>query len=91
MLAVPLLKSGGVSQKDAQSNCVAVILPMAVLSAALYLAKGRMKISDALPFFIPGLLGALAGTLVLSKIPNGILKRIFSAFMIWAGVSLITR
>ena len=91
MLAVPLLKSTDISQKQAHANCVAIILPMTVFSAILYLAQGRMAVSDALPFFVPGLLGALVGTVILSKIQNKWLKKVFAAFMIWAGISLVIR
>lgn len=91
MLAVPLLKSSGISQKQAHANCVAIILPMTVFSTVLYLIKGRMAVSDALPFLLPGLLGALAGTLILSKISNKWLKKVFAVFMIWAGISLLIR
>lgn len=91
MLAVPLLKSTDISQKQSHANCVAVILPMTVFTAVLYLTKGRMTLSDALPFLLPGLLGALAGTLILAKISNKWLKKVFAVFMIWAGVSLVMR
>ncbi len=91
MLAVPLLKSTDISQKQAHANCVAIILPMTVFSTVVYLMQGRMVVSDALPFFAPGLLGALAGTFILSKINNKWLKKVFSCFMIWAGISLVIR
>lgn len=91
MLAVPLLKKTDISQKQAHANCVAIILPMTVFSAILYLVQGRMVVSDALPFLLPGLLGTLAGTFLLSKISNKWLKKVFAVFMVWAGVNLWIR
>ena len=40
MIAVPALKKLGMEQKDAHRNAVAVILPLSVLSAVLYILRG---------------------------------------------------
>lgn len=91
MIAVPVLKKIGLSQKSAHSNAVALILPITVLSALLYLIKGYVKISDALPFIPAGIVGAVAGTYFLKKISPLWLKRIFGGFMVYAGVRLLFR
>ena len=88
MLTVPILKKTGFDQKSAHKNAVAVILPITLISAVLYVLGGRVKILDALPFVPLGLIGAVAGTLVMQKISAGILKKIFALFMIWAGARL---
>ena len=61
------------------------------MSAARYLAAGHVLFSDAAPFIIPSVFGALLGTFLLQKINGNILKKIFSLFMIYAGVRLILR
>ena len=40
MIAVPLLQKLGLDRKQAHANAVAVILPITVLSAVLYLVNG---------------------------------------------------
>ena len=62
MIAVPLLKKLGLSQKQAHANAVAVILPITVLSAALYLIKGYVSLADSFVFIPGGLVGSLIGT-----------------------------
>ena len=91
LLAVPLLKKSGLPQKKSHSTAVAVLLPVCVVSAINYLAAGHVQLSDAMPYFLPSVLGAAAGTVALSFIPTGSLKKIFAIFMIYAGVRLFLR
>lgn len=91
MLAVPALKKAGLSQKDAHRNAVAVILPMTVLSAVLYLINGRVELADSLIYLPGGLVGAAVGTAALKKISGKWLGLIFGGFMVYAGVRMIFR
>lgn len=91
MIAVPVLKKIGMDQRNAHANAVAVILPITAISVFLYVQSGNVKLSDAYPYIPGGLVGALAGSFILSKISPSFLKRIFGGFMIWAGVRLLVR
>lgn len=89
MIAVPFLKKCGLSQKQAQATAICVILPLTVLSAAVYLLRGYFRLSDAAPFILFGFPGTLLGTVMLSKMKNSLLQSIFSLFMLWAGFRLV--
>ena len=89
MLAVPALKKLGMEQKDAHRNAVAVILPLAVFSAVLYLIRGSVSLKDSLIFIPGGLVGAPVGTMLLKKISPQWLAVIFGAFMVYSGMRLI--
>lgn len=91
MVAVPVLKKFGKNQKSAQENAVAVILPITVISAAIYLFKGYMSITDSLIYLPTGLIGALLGTYIIGKISPVWLKIIFGAFMVYAGGRLLLK
>ncbi|MDO4608350.1 MAG: sulfite exporter TauE/SafE family protein [Clostridia bacterium] len=91
MLAVPLLKAGGLDQKQAHANAVAVILPITIISAILYLLKGTVSIKDSLLFLPTGLIGSVIATFALKNISSVWLKRIFGGFMIYAGVRLLLK
>lgn len=91
MLTVPLLKSNGLGQKEAHANAVAVILPITALSAAVYLFKGYVALSDAVIYIPTGLIGALLGTLLLKKLSGTVLRRIFGAFMIYSGIRMVLK
>lgn len=88
MLTVPLYKKMGMSQKDAQTNAVATILPITVISAILYWLNGNVNLSDTYIYLVPGLAGSVLGTFVIKKVSNKVLSLVFSLFMIWAGVRL---
>ena len=89
MLTVPLYKKMNMSQKQAQINAVATILPITIVSAVIYLMNGNVKLSDSYIYLIPGLIGSITGTFVIKKISNNILSIVFSLFMIWAGLRLL--
>lgn len=91
MLAVPLLKKAGLNQKSAHANAVAVILPITVISAIMYLVKGNVMLSDSFAFIPTGLIGSVIATFLLKKFSNRWLQKIFAAFMIYAGVRLLLR
>lgn len=91
MIAVPLLKKLGFPQKGAHANAVAIILPISILSASLYLYKDYVNLSDAFVYIPTGLIGAIFGTYFLKKISPIWLKRIFGGFMIYAGVRLLLK
>ncbi len=91
MIAVPALKKLGFEQKSAQENAIAVILPITLLSAAIYLMRGYVRINQSFAFIPTGLLGALVATYIMKKISPNLLKRIFGGFMIYAGVRLLIK
>ncbi|MBO4467954.1 MAG: sulfite exporter TauE/SafE family protein [Clostridia bacterium] len=91
MIAVPLLTKKGFEQKDAHRNAIAVLLPVSVISAALYISKSVISLSDVYPYLLSGSVGAIAGTLIMSKISPKMLKGIFGAFIVYAGIRLLIR
>ena len=65
MIAVPSLKKAGLEQKKAHANAVAVILPITLLSAILYISKGYVNLSDAYIYMPTGVIGAVIGSYIL--------------------------
>ena len=90
MAAVPVLKTE-LEPRLAHANSVCIILPICVVSAISYLTDGRVTINDSFPYLMWGLIGAAAGTLLLQKIKPKLLKKIFAAIMLWAGIRMIFR
>ncbi len=89
MLTVPLYKKMNMTQKQAQINAVATILPITIASAIIYIINGDVKISDSYIYLIPGLIGSIIGTFIIKKVTNKFLTIVFSVFMIWAGLRLL--
>ena len=91
MLAVPFLKKIGFRQKESHTNAIAIILPITIVSAAIYLFKDFVTIKESLIYIPTGLLGAVLGTYILKKISPKWLKRIFGIVMVYAGVRLLLK
>ena len=89
MLAVPLLKSRGLEQKRAHASAIAVIFPLTLVSAAVYLIGKKASLGDALPYLPAGAVGAVAGMLLLPHVPDKLLRKVFAVFMLWAGFRMI--
>ena len=62
-----------------------------MLSAALYLFKEYVTISDSLIYIPGGVIGTVIGTFLLKKISPQYLKKIFGAFMVFAGIRLLLK
>ena len=91
MIAVPILAKKGFEQKDAHRNALAVLLPVSIISCAIYIFKGIVSFSDALPYLPGGIAGALAGTFIMTRISPKLLKGVFGGFMIYAGIRLLLK
>lgn len=91
LFAVPMIKSRGTPLKESHSTAVAVLLPISLVSVLSYIRAGHVNFSDASPYIIPSVIGAVVGTYLLQKIPTALLKKIFAGFMLYAGVRLLLR
>ena len=91
IVAVPMLRAFGVSDKSAHASSVALILPLSAVSFLLYLSDGRVSLTDGLPYLLPGVAGAIIGTVLLSKIPAKWMHRVFGCLVIFAGVRMMLK
>jgi len=91
MVIVPMLEKNGLKPANAHATSIAVIVPLCVLSAALYMFGKNYNYTDVLPFLPAGLIGAFAGAKALPRIPDAMLRRIFGAFMLYAAWRLLWR
>ena len=91
LVAVFLLKKSGLSQKRAQANALAVMLPISIISLIIYFKSGYVKLQDDIFLFPVSALGAAVGTFVLEKISNKAAKLCFGLFMLWSGIRLLLK
>lgn len=91
MAVVPMLEHVGLKPVNAHATSIAVIVPLCIFSAVMYLYGNSLSIGDALPYIPAGLLGALAGAFLLPRIPATALRRIFGAFMLYGALKLLLR
>ncbi len=87
MVLVPLLTGWlGLEEKRAFATSVAVILPMCLVSAAIYFWRGGLTLAAALPYLAGGLLGGILGGKLFQKIPANWLRRGFGLLLIYGGI-----
>ena len=84
---VPLLTGFcKLDQRKAFATSVAVILPLCALSAGIYLFRGGLDATAALPYLIGGAAGGWVGGKWFRGVKMPWLKRAFGLLLIYGGV-----
>jgi len=78
-----------IEQHKTHATAIAVILPLTIVSAVIYLNQARAPWAVILWVSIGGTLGGFIGARLLNKIPGNLLHKIFGAFMIIAALRMI--
>ena len=90
MLLVPLLAGWcGLGQRKAFATSVAIILPLCVLSAAIYLFRGGVELLPALPYLAGGLAGGLLGGKLFKGLSMTWLRRGFALLILYGSVKAL--
>ena len=89
MIAVPMLEKSGSEAKKAHATSIAITLPLSIISGLVYFKGGSLDFSQAVKFIPLGL--AAMGAMLMKKLSNSLLKRIFGALMIIAGVRIFMK
>ena len=87
MVLVPLLRRWcGLEERRAFATCVAVILPLCVVSAAVYVLRRGVDLTLAAPYLLGGLIGGFLGGRLFPEVSAGWLRYLFAAFLLYGGV-----
>lgn len=87
MLLVPLLSRRlGLGDRKAFATSVAVILPLCVLSAAIYFFRGGIELSIAFPYLLGGGVGGILGGKLFKNVNMLWLRRCFALLVLYAGL-----
>lgn len=87
MLLVPLLTRWlGLDDRKAFATSVAIILPLCALSSVIYLLRGGLDLSDALPYLLGGAAGGVLGGKLFKNVNMLWLRRGFALLILYAGV-----
>lgn len=91
MVGVPMLRALGLDTQECHATCIAIIAPLAVVSAWLYLRQDAFALSDTWIYLPGGLAGAVVGAWLLPKLSSVWLRRGFGALILFAAVRLLMR
>ena len=86
LVLVPMLsRRSGLDPRRLYATSVAVIFPVCLVSAGIYLWRGGVSLSAALPYLAGGLCGGLAGGHLYARVSTLLLQRLFAALLLYAG------
>ena len=90
MVLLPMLsRTTDLEDKEVFANCVAIILPLSLVSAAVYLLRGGSFLLESVPYLIGGALGGVIAGLALKKVSALWLHRLLGVFILWGGIRLL--
>ncbi len=91
VLAVNKLFNVGEDKNAAFATALCVMLPVSLLSVAMYSARGSMDMSGFGVFVIPAIVGGALGGFLLGKLRAVFVKRMFAALVVVSGILLVVR
>ena len=90
LFLVPLLVSWTkMEERHAFATSVAVILPLSVVSAAIYWMRGGLDFGTAWPYLIGGALGGVIAGCIFKKVKLLWLRRVFGLLILYGGVRAV--
>lgn len=89
-IGVPILeKSLGVDNKTAHATCIALILPLSIISSAVYVCSKTVENSLLLSVGSGVLFGGILGSWLLKFLPSKIVRIVFCLVLFAGGIRLI--
>lgn len=90
MVLVPLLvHAAKMEDKKAFSSSVCIVLPLCLVSLAVYALEGLLPLEPSLPFLLGGAGGGVLAGLLFRKVPARALHLALGAFILFGGVRLL--
>lgn len=89
VVAVPCLEKSGAEPKKAHATSVALIFILSLFTAIMYFFEGKLDLMTAWEYIPYGLLGAVTGSILLKKIPNSILRRVFGVVILIGAIRIL--
>ena len=75
--------------RDVFANTLAVMLPLSAVSAIAYAMRGSVHGLEFSRVILPAVIGGAGGGLLLAVIDTRWLRLIFSALVVWSGITMI--
>ena len=90
-VAVPILEGGGEDAKRCHALSAAIMFFLSLVSGFGNAVLGHFPLDTVKELLPAGIAGAAAGALLLRRVNNDILRRIFGALLIFSGGRILLR
>lgn len=88
---IPILEWGGADPKKCHAASVAIMFFISLISTVGNIFLGYFPLETVKTLLPAGILGASTGSILLGKIDNSVLRRVFGALLIWSGGRMLLR
>lgn len=89
--AVPMLEAANLEAKESHATSVALIFVLSLATTLSYLLGDKLDFGMAWLYIPYGVLGAVIGAVLLKKIPNSLLRRIFGLIMLFVAFRILVK
>jgi len=90
LVLVPLLSGWlKLEEKQAFATSVAIILPLSIVSYALFCLQGGNVWADALPYVLGGIVGGWLSSRLFQRISAAWLHKLFSLLLFYGGIKAV--
>lgn len=89
--AVPMLEGTGIEAKKSHATSVALIFVLSLATTLSYLLGDKLDFGLALQYIPYGVIGAVVGAVLLKKMPNSLLRRVFGVIILIAAVRILVK
>ena len=90
MIVVPILMLlMNLKAKESHATAILIILPITIISAVIYLINGYFSLDSGVSSSIGVIVGGILGALLLKKISNKWIVKIFAIVMVIGGVKML--
>lgn len=90
MIAVPIFeKILGYELKKSHATAIAMILPISIVTALVYLLGGTFNLGVGLWCGAGVIIGGAVGAMLLNKLNSSIVGKIFALVMLFSGIKLL--
>jgi uncharacterized protein len=91
VVIVPALVMAGLGQHAAQTTSLAAIVPIAIVGAILFGQAANVDVGAAVVLAAGSVVGVRAGALLMHRLSEVLLTRIFAAFLIVVAITMLLR
>lgn len=82
ILIPALVLAANPDQHTAQSVNLLFFIPTAIIALIVHIKNKRIDFKTAVPVIISGLLGAVSGSWMATRLEGGVLKKLFGVFLL---------